>query len=402
MKIELMAPAELVPYAKNPRKNQPAVDYVANSIKEFGFRNPILIDKDRVIIAGHTRLLAAEKLGIKQVPVIRIEDLTPDQVKALRLADNKTAEFAEWDRGLLDEELADLRGRLDMETFGFRFRLEQELPDFFNRETLDGAARQEGNEEYNEFLEKFEPKKTTDDCYTPEPVYEVIADWVAKEYNLSRSDFVRPFYPGGDYERYNYPPGSVVVDNPPFSIMAQILRFYQAQGQPFFLFAPGLTCIGSTRTAPGVSVVCAHCSIVYENGATVVTSFLTNLEPGIVARSVPDLHDAVEAVQKEDKRMPSYKYPDAILTSSMLGYMAQHGVAFTVRVGDAEFIRKLDSQGDQAAIYGGGYLLSEKAAAEKAAAEKAAAEKAAAEQRERHVWKLSPREIQIQKMLGEM
>jgi len=119
MKIELMAPAELVPYAKNPRKNQPAVDYVANSIKEFGFRNPILIDKDKVIIAGHTRLLAAEKLGIKQVPVIRIEDLTPDQVKALRLADNKTAEFAEWDRGLLDEELADLRGRLDMRDFGF-------------------------------------------------------------------------------------------------------------------------------------------------------------------------------------------------------------------------------------------------------------------------------------------
>lgn len=127
MKIELMAPAELVPYAKNPRKNQPAVDYVANSIREFGFRNPILIDKDKVIIAGHTRLLAAEKLGIKQVPVIRIEDLTPDQVKALRLADNKTGEFAEWDRGLLDEELADLRSKLDMREFGFLDPRDQDI-----------------------------------------------------------------------------------------------------------------------------------------------------------------------------------------------------------------------------------------------------------------------------------
>lgn len=233
MKIELMAPAELVPYAKNPRKNQPAVDYVANSIREFGFRNPILIDKDKVIIAGHTRLLAAEKLGIKQVPVIRIEDLTPDQVKALRLADNKTGEFAEWDRGLLDEELADLRGKLDMDLFGLGKTVQNELAergDFFSREVFDGTARQEGNDEYNEFLDKFEPKKTTDDCYTPGEVYDVIADWVASKYAISRDAFVRPFYPGGDYQHYEYPDGCVVVDNPPFSILSEIVSFYRRGG----------------------------------------------------------------------------------------------------------------------------------------------------------------------------
>ena len=127
MQVELMTVDELVPYAKNPRKNAPAVNYVANSIKEFGFRNPILIDENKVIIAGHTRLLAAKQLGIKRVPVIRVEDLTPEQVQAFRLADNKTGEFAEWDRSLLDEELADLRGKLDMRDFGFLDPRDQEI-----------------------------------------------------------------------------------------------------------------------------------------------------------------------------------------------------------------------------------------------------------------------------------
>lgn len=127
MNVELMTVDELVPYAKNPRKNAPAVNYVANSIKEFGSRNPILIDQDKVIIAGHTRLLAAKQLGIKRVPVIRVEDLTPEQVQAFRLADNKTGEFAEWDRSLLDEELADLRGKLDMRDFGFLEPRDQEI-----------------------------------------------------------------------------------------------------------------------------------------------------------------------------------------------------------------------------------------------------------------------------------
>ena len=101
LKIEYLKTDNLVPYINNPRINDNAVDVVAGSIAEFGFRNPIIVDKNNVIIAGHTRLLAAKKLGLAEVPVIRADDLTETQVKALRIADNKTAELAEWDTEML-------------------------------------------------------------------------------------------------------------------------------------------------------------------------------------------------------------------------------------------------------------------------------------------------------------
>ena len=108
LKIEYIDTEKLIPYINNPRINDNAVDVVAASIKEFGFKNPIIIDKENVIIAGHTRLKAAKKLGLEEVPVIRVEDLTENQIKAFRIADNKTAEFAEWDFELLEIELEGL------------------------------------------------------------------------------------------------------------------------------------------------------------------------------------------------------------------------------------------------------------------------------------------------------
>jgi len=105
LKIEYVKTADLIPYANNPRKNDAAVDKVVESIREFGFKNPIIVDGNNEIIAGHTRLKAAEKLGMEEVPTIKAEDLTPEQVKAFRIADNKTHEFAEWDMDLLREEL---------------------------------------------------------------------------------------------------------------------------------------------------------------------------------------------------------------------------------------------------------------------------------------------------------
>jgi len=108
---------DLKPYKRNPRKNDGAVDAVAASIKEFGFKVPIVIDADGEIIAGHTRFKAAKKLGLKEVPCIIADDLTPDQIKAFRLADNKTAELADWDFELLQLELSDIQ--LDMTDFGF-------------------------------------------------------------------------------------------------------------------------------------------------------------------------------------------------------------------------------------------------------------------------------------------
>jgi DNA modification methylase len=105
LKIEYIKTADLIPYANNPRKNDAAVDKVVESIREFGFKNPIIVDGNNEIIAGHTRLKAAEKLGMEEVPTIKAEDLTPEQVRAFRIADNKTHEFAEWDMDLLREEL---------------------------------------------------------------------------------------------------------------------------------------------------------------------------------------------------------------------------------------------------------------------------------------------------------
>lgn len=116
---------ELIPYVNNPRNNDGAVDAVASSIKNFGFKVPIVIDKNKEIINGHTRLKAAKKLGLKEVPVIVADDLTEAEVKAFRLADNKVAEIAEWDQGLLGLELAELGDLdLDFEMGDFGFELE--------------------------------------------------------------------------------------------------------------------------------------------------------------------------------------------------------------------------------------------------------------------------------------
>ena len=116
---------DLIPYENNPRNNKEAVEVVSNSIREFNFQNPIIIDKNMVIVAGHTRLLAAEKLGLESVPCIVADDLTPDQIKAFRLADNKTGEFASWDFEKLEFELDELSD-FDMEQFGFTFEDEDE------------------------------------------------------------------------------------------------------------------------------------------------------------------------------------------------------------------------------------------------------------------------------------
>lgn len=110
---------ELIPYENNPRKNETAVEYVANSIKEFGFKVPIIIDKNNVVVAGHTRLKAAKMLKLDVVPCVVADSLSDEQVKAFRLVDNKTAEIAEWDNESLGQELDSLADKVDMKQFGF-------------------------------------------------------------------------------------------------------------------------------------------------------------------------------------------------------------------------------------------------------------------------------------------
>lgn len=130
--------AELKEYANNPRNNDGAVDAVAESIKQFGFKVPIIIDKDGVIIAGHTRRKAAKKLGLDVVPCVVADDLNEDQIKAFRLADNKTGDLALWDFEKLEEELAEL-AEMDMSVFGFDIDIEDE----FDESDLDDDATKE-------------------------------------------------------------------------------------------------------------------------------------------------------------------------------------------------------------------------------------------------------------------
>ena len=129
---------ELKPYENNPRFNDDAIEYVKNSIKEFGFKVPIVLDKNNVIVAGHTRYKASLELGLKEVPCIIADDLTDEQVKAFRLADNKVSEQASWNFDLLDEEIDNIL-ELNMEDFGFLKTEDIDLDDFFeeNNETKE-------------------------------------------------------------------------------------------------------------------------------------------------------------------------------------------------------------------------------------------------------------------------
>ena len=241
---------------------------------------------------------------------------------------------------------------------------------------------------FEDFCEKFQPKKTTDDCYTPPTIYEVIKNWACKEYGIDPDKIVRPFYPGGDYENFDYAPDAVVLDNPPFSILAQICEFYLERGIPFFLFAPSLTCLSQRRVVMRMNHIICDCQIVYENGVVVPTSFVTSYGGDVVAQSQPELTQLVNAESarlrhEKARELPKYDYPWNVLTAAMLQKYSKYGVDYKVHRGECEQINALDAQRNaRKTLFGGGLLLSDKKAAERAAAERAAA----------HVWELSTRE----------
>ena len=152
MRIIEKSIADIKPYENNPRNNEAAVPYLANCIKAFGFQVPILIDKNNVIISGHTRVLAAKKLGMKTIPCKLVDNLTPAEVKAFRLADNKVSEMSDWNYTRTDRELIDLRDLfnqgdfdLDMGSFGFDMQFD------------------ESNEDFSSFFKPAPPKETQQD-----------------------------------------------------------------------------------------------------------------------------------------------------------------------------------------------------------------------------------------------
>ncbi len=235
---------------------------------------------------------------------------------------------------------------------------------------------QGGKDDYGEFTEKFKPKLTTDDCYTPVEVYEAVLGWLREKVDIEGCNIVRPFRPGGDYEAYDYKEDDVVVDNPPFSILARILRFYQGRGIRFFLFGPHLTLFSSSSSS--LTYIPCACPVEYANGAKVNTGFISNLFGDVFAMSAPDLRKRIKEAQEKAKgndsvSLPRYEYPPEVLTSSMLGYLSTHGVEFKVMRDEVSpvLLSALASQKAVGkAIFGNGWLISEKKAAEKKAAEK--------------------------------
>lgn len=267
----------------------------------------------------------------------------------------------------------------------------------------------ENNKEYEEFVEKFKPKLTTDDCYTPDEVYNAVVEFVENEYGVNRDNFVRPFYPNGDYEAVIYKEEEIVVDNPPFSILSKIVRYYIDNGIKFFLFAPALTTFSGSIDR--CCCLCSGVSITYENGAKVNTSFLTNLEPEAVQfKSAPRLYGLVEKANRIyentlKKQLPKYTYPDHVVTAAMVNRYSKHGVEFSVDRGECVRVGALDAMRKvKKAIFGDGYLLSDKAAADKIVAERET-EKNATQTAESgggvFVWELSEREKGIIKQLGK-
>lgn len=145
MKIKNVAIDTVVPYARNPRRNQGAIAKVAGSIKEFGWQQPIVVDSEMVVIAGHTRLAAAQSLGMDKVPIVVAENLTPAQVKAYRLADNRVSEEAEWDDDLLRLELTDLKEQ-DFDLVLTGFSLAEISPEMLEKEVGVNDAYEEWKE----------------------------------------------------------------------------------------------------------------------------------------------------------------------------------------------------------------------------------------------------------------
>ncbi|MCX7425066.1 MAG: ParB N-terminal domain-containing protein, partial [Planctomycetia bacterium] len=173
MRIELRKISSIKPYPGNPRQNDAAVDAVAESIRQFGFRQPIVVDEAGVIIVGHTRYKAAMKLGLTEVPVHVATGLTPEQIKAYRIADNKTADLAAWDLELLPIELAELQGmNVDLELLGF---------------SKDDLAR---------LLDPGVKDGLTDPDEVPEPPDEAITQtgdlWILGDHRLLCGDSSRP------------------------------------------------------------------------------------------------------------------------------------------------------------------------------------------------------------------
>lgn len=196
--------------------------------------------------------------------------------------------------------------------------------------------------DYDSFLAKFaDNPKTTDDCYTPQDVYDAVLGYVGRISDMTDKVVLRPFFPGGDYETAEYPENGVVVDNPPFSIFQRIVRFYTTHGVPFFLFGNGMT----------IMSVCEHCTAVivgvslrFANGANVNVNFATNMLGDEVCRTAPELTEAIRLCpsQRTSDPLPKRAYPEELVSVSKMQTLAGRGEKLRIMRQDALVVKKLD------------------------------------------------------------
>lgn len=235
------------------------------------------------------------------------------------------------------------------------------------------------NISYEDFVDKFKRKRTTDDCYTPPAIYDAVLRWAKGNLEIGNRPVVRPFYPGGDYEHYDYPEDGVVIDNPPFSIFAKIINFYVEHNIKFLLFAPAMSSIRDNCTYIGASS-----TITYENGAEVNTSFVTNMMGDLICTTAPNLYEAVKEannanLKQKKKTFKKLSFPDSVLRATTLHTMSRAGVVFKVKKEDGQVVHKACKCKSE---FGSSILLSDTATAERLTAERLAAKRLAAEKLE--------------------
>ena len=335
---------------------------------------PIVVDENNIILGGNMRYRAMQQLGYTETEVVKVSGLSDEQKREFIIKDN--VPFGDWDW----DELANGWDSAELSDWGL-------VPE-------EWASKQK---DYDDFVEKFEPKRTTDDCYTPPAVIEAVTNWCRKTYNISEHTRVmRPFYPGGDYQAEDYSGDCCVIDNPPFSILSDIVRWYTSHNVKYFLFAP-CTTIAQTAADCKKTLVLSFSSITYENGAVVNTSFITNMDDEHNAIVIDEgLNKAVADAQPNNATtLTAYNRPANCLTVMDFQRFAYCGDSLTVKHDQVNFITNIDALRDIGkGLYGGGFLVSDKVA-EKAKAEKAKAEKA------KTPLELSPAELEIVEKLNE-
>jgi hypothetical protein len=357
---------------ENPRQwTREDVELTKASLKrdpDFQEDNPLKLVKTQdgklLAFAGNLRTTAAKELRWKTFEAILYTPETADDEETIRrraLLDNGS--FGSWDY----DRLADKWNEMPFKELGIKVWANE-----WEKTGLSTAGK-EGGEGYDEFVEKFEQKLTTDDCYTPPAVYDAVLKFVGTLTDLSKKKVERPFFPGGDYEKYPYNKSSIVVDNPPFSILSKILRFYSERNIPFFLFAPSLTLFAARDC--DLTYIVTSAEVVYENGAVVRTGFITNIVPDLRIWCCPEISRLIDEAQpNEDKTKQGFVYPDNIVTAAILGKLVKRDIELKIRKVSCEPITQSDSAEEQGReLFGGGFIMSDRAAAERAAAERAAA-----------------------------